>query len=214
MSGKDLPTQSSASGQTSGEVSQDRLSRAALLRNHFADTILKAREKHLKRGSPDAFPDTYLRRRENLRLGNTPYFPREAFFDALHMASGKPRSFPTPYLPFPTHTYGVGKTYALGTPFISHRRENLRLGNTPYFPCEAFPDALLMASGKPRPFPMPYLPFPTHTYGVGKTYALGIPLISHVRLVPMHYLRHREYPLFPDVLCPTHELCVRKTSYS
>ncbi|TYK14842.1 transcription factor GTE10 isoform X2 [Cucumis melo var. makuwa] len=201
MSGKDLSTQSSASGQTSGEVSRDRLSRAALLRNHFADTILKAREKHLKRNEINSM------HRENLRLGNTPYFPREAFFDALHMASGKPRSFPTPYLPFSTHTYGVGKTYALGTPFISHRRENLRLGNTPYFPREAFSDALLMASGKPRPFP-------THTYGVGKTYALGIPLISHVRLVPMHYLRHREYPLFPDVLCPTHELCIRKTSYS
>ncbi|KAA0059741.1 transcription factor GTE10-like isoform X3 [Cucumis melo var. makuwa] len=95
MSGKDLPMQSSASGQTSGEVSQDRLSRrcvghasgkplptssfptqstasgkphllsrhrvlrresssdrlyrAALLRNRFADTILKAREKALEK---------------------------------------------------------------------------------------------------------------------------------------------------------------------
>ncbi|KAA0047890.1 Nuclear protein X1 isoform 3 [Cucumis melo var. makuwa] len=93
MSGKHLPTQSSTWGQTSGEVSRDRLSRrcvghasrkplstlcwscvgkasvdvvfpdanndvgkaspdrlyrAALLRNQFADTILKAREKHLK----------------------------------------------------------------------------------------------------------------------------------------------------------------------
>ncbi|KAA0047156.1 global transcription factor [Cucumis melo var. makuwa] len=94
-SGKDLPTQSSTSGQTSGKVSRDRLSRhcvghasgkplptpsfrrnprcqeslvcfpdamycigkaspdrlyrASLLRNRFADTILKAREKHLKR---------------------------------------------------------------------------------------------------------------------------------------------------------------------
>uniref|UniRef100_A0A9I9ELE1 Uncharacterized protein n=1 Tax=Cucumis melo TaxID=3656 RepID=A0A9I9ELE1_CUCME len=95
MSGKDLPTQSSTSRQTSGEVSRDRLSRrcvghasrkpfltssfpmqtttsgkprllsrchvlrreslprqalsCSLLGNHFADTILKAREKHLKR---------------------------------------------------------------------------------------------------------------------------------------------------------------------
>uniref|UniRef100_A0A9I9EA41 Uncharacterized protein n=1 Tax=Cucumis melo TaxID=3656 RepID=A0A9I9EA41_CUCME len=84
-SGKELPTQSSASGQTSsrdrlsrrcvghasdkplpkqsfptqsttpdamycvGKASPDRLYRTALLRNRFADTILKAREKHLKR---------------------------------------------------------------------------------------------------------------------------------------------------------------------
>ena len=32
-----------------GKASLDRLYRAALLRNQFADTILKAREKHLKR---------------------------------------------------------------------------------------------------------------------------------------------------------------------
>ncbi|TYK01596.1 transcription factor GTE8-like isoform X3 [Cucumis melo var. makuwa] len=135
MLGKDLPTQSSTSGQTSGEVSRDRLSRrcighasgkplptssfpmqtttsgkprllfrrhvlhreslpdrlyrAALLRNQFVDTILKAREKHLKRGSPDAVSSA---------LGKPRPFP-----DALLTASGKPR-------PFRTHTYGVGKT--------------------------------------------------------------------------------------------------------
>ncbi|KAA0066475.1 transcription factor GTE8-like isoform X3 [Cucumis melo var. makuwa] len=130
MSEKDLPTQSSASGQTSGEVSRDKLSRrcvghasgkplpmssfptqtttsgkprlhvgkaspnrlyrAALLRNHFADTILKAREKHLKRGSPDAVSSA---------SGNPRPFP-----DALLTTSGKPRPFPTHYLPFPMHT--------------------------------------------------------------------------------------------------------------
>ncbi|KAA0045152.1 global transcription factor [Cucumis melo var. makuwa] len=221
------------------KASPDRLYRAALLRNHFADTILKAREKHLKRlatsygrrkaeaevavaatddnedgrdggelwttmACPDAllaFPDAHLRRWENLGLGNTPYFPREAFPDALLMASEKPRPFPIDaLLAFPDAHL--------------RRRENLGLGNTPYFPREAFSDALLMASGKPRPFPTLYLSFPTHTYGVGKTYVLGIPLISHVRLVPTHYLRHWEYPFFPNVLCPTHELFVGKISYS
>ncbi|KAA0047629.1 global transcription factor [Cucumis melo var. makuwa] len=124
-----------------GKASPDRLYRAALLRNQFADTILKAREKHLKMGSPDA----------------------------LSSASGKPRTFP---------------------------------------------DTLLTASGKPRSFPTHYLPFPTHTYDVRKTYALGIPLISHVRLVPTHYLWRREYPLFSDVLWPTYKLCAGKTSDS
>ncbi|KAA0058378.1 Nuclear protein X1 isoform 3 [Cucumis melo var. makuwa] len=64
-------------------------------------------------------------------------------------------------------TYGVGKT----RPFPMH-----------YLP---FPMHYL-------PFSTHYLPFPTHTYDVGKTLALGIPLIFHVRLFPTHYLRRRE----------------------
>ncbi|KAA0055456.1 putative bromodomain-containing protein [Cucumis melo var. makuwa] len=38
-----------------GKASPDRLYRAALLRNRFADTILKAREKHLKRMEREEF---------------------------------------------------------------------------------------------------------------------------------------------------------------
>ncbi|TYJ99458.1 global transcription factor [Cucumis melo var. makuwa] len=137
-----------------GKASPDRLYRATLLRNRFADTILKAREK--------AFEKKISR--------------------CTTYGVGKPRPFPTHYLPFPTHIYGVGKTKALGIPLIFHvrlfpthylwRRENLGLSRRTTF----FSRCTLTPSGIPKPFPD----------------ALG---------------RRREYPLFPDVLWPTHELC-------
>uniref|UniRef100_A0A9I9EB27 Bromodomain-containing protein n=1 Tax=Cucumis melo TaxID=3656 RepID=A0A9I9EB27_CUCME len=49
-----------------GKASSDRLYRAALLRNHFADTILKARENELEKGDKRD-PEKVRMDRENLK---------------------------------------------------------------------------------------------------------------------------------------------------
>ncbi|KAA0058963.1 global transcription factor [Cucumis melo var. makuwa] len=142
MSGKDLPTQSSTSGQTSlptclsrrkprrreslvcfsdamycvGKASPDRLYRAALLRNQFVDTILKAREKHLKRGSPDAVSSA-----SGKGLG----FP-----DALLTASRKPKPWEHPL--FPTHgqTFQQSSPKQQGNPITKVKRTKNSLGGS------------------------------------------------------------------------------------
>ncbi|KAA0055613.1 global transcription factor [Cucumis melo var. makuwa] len=83
-----------------GKASPDRLYRAVLLKNRFTDTILKAQEKALEKKK------LCCKQRQKLQrmLGG------RGSPDALLTASGKPRPFPTQYLPFPMHTYGVGKT--------------------------------------------------------------------------------------------------------
>uniref|UniRef100_A0A9I9EBE2 Global transcription factor n=1 Tax=Cucumis melo TaxID=3656 RepID=A0A9I9EBE2_CUCME len=176
-----------------GKASPDRLYRAALLRNQFADTILKAREKHLK------------------------MFVKLEIFLVCPML-GQPYDAQTHTL---AASYGRRKAEAEvavvatdGGDGRQRRWKGRRRATDSDRKPRTFPDTLLTASGKPRSFPTHYLPFPTHTYDVKKTYALGIPLISHVRLVPTHYLWRREYPLFSDVLWPTYKLCAGKTSDS
>ncbi|KAA0035670.1 Bromodomain-containing protein [Cucumis melo var. makuwa] len=152
-----------------GKASSDRLYRVALLRNQFTDTILKAREKHLKRGSPDAVSSA---------LGKPRPFP-----DALLTASGKPRSFPAHYLPFPTHTYGVRKTYALGISLISHVRlvsmHTYGVGNTPYFSMSCG-RRMNCASGKPLIFDVLLYASRIAFSPDVLLYALGEPLIPEV----------------------------------
>ncbi|TYK00324.1 uncharacterized protein E5676_scaffold1923G00020 [Cucumis melo var. makuwa] len=237
MSGKDLSTQSSVSGQTSGEVSWDRLSRRVT--NTASGKPLPTPSFPMQTttsGKPRLLSRRHVLRRESLPRQALPCsFVKEPFYRHYTESSRKAlekiekRRLAASYErrkaedevavaatddnedgrdngELRTVTVCPDALLAFSDAHL-RCRENLGLGNIPYFPREAFPNALLMASEKPKPFP-------THTYGVGKTYALGIPLISHVRLVPTHYLRRREYPLFSDVLCPTHELCVGKTSYS
>uniref|UniRef100_A0A9I9E5L3 Bromodomain-containing protein n=1 Tax=Cucumis melo TaxID=3656 RepID=A0A9I9E5L3_CUCME len=131
------------------KASLDRLYHAALLRNHFADTILKAREKTLEKVQGDKRdPEKVRMEREELERHQ-----REGWWRATNRGRLKLRPRRR------TATMDDNDDGTDGGELRTATNASL-LGS---------PDALLTALGKPRSFLTHYLPFPTHTYGVGNT---------------------------------------------
>ncbi|TYK05002.1 putative bromodomain-containing protein [Cucumis melo var. makuwa] len=146
------------------KASPDRFYCAALLRNCYADTILKAREKALEKSLTDLAtgdkrdPEKVRMEREELERQQREGWQRAT--DGAEVAA--------------TATDGNDD----GTDGGELRTAtNVSLFSKPFlFLGKGFPNALLTASGKPRPFP-------THTYDVGKP-------------------RPWEYPYFPREAFP------------
>uniref|UniRef100_A0A9I9EHQ1 Uncharacterized protein n=1 Tax=Cucumis melo TaxID=3656 RepID=A0A9I9EHQ1_CUCME len=111
-----------------GKASPDRLYRVALLRNHFSDTILKAREKALKKGDKRD-PEKVRMEREELERQQ-----REGW--SLYIDDS---------------TIIVEKTTARDGNDDGTDGGELRTTTN------GSPDALLTTSRNPRPFPMYYL---------------------------------------------------------
>ncbi|KAA0065631.1 putative bromodomain-containing protein [Cucumis melo var. makuwa] len=128
-----------------GKASPDRLYRAALLRNRCADTILKAREKALEKGDKRD-PEKVRMEREELERQQREGWRRAMDGRRLKLKLRSRRRTTTTMKR--TRRAMDDDKWDLPTHYL-RRQENLGLGNIPYFPREAFPDALLMTSGIP-----------------------------------------------------------------